>query len=116
MDLRFDCVCYYVRDLDRSIQFYSDVLRFGLESKDVVARFRVDGVLFELVPTDDEGKLSGRGNARLVLEVPDIQQAVRELAAQGVSVGSVVTVDNGWLSPFEDPDGNELVLWQYAKP
>ena len=48
---RFDCIFYYVRDLDRAIAFYATVLGFRLSSRDAVARFNVDGVRFELVPT-----------------------------------------------------------------
>ena len=84
-----------------------------LESRDEVARFRIDGVLFELVPTQDENKLSGHGNARLTLQVDDLAAAARELARRGVTVGDTVVISNGRFTPFHDPDGNELVLWQY---
>jgi catechol 2,3-dioxygenase-like lactoylglutathione lyase family enzyme len=113
MKLKFDCVFYYVGDLERSVSFYSEVLGFELESRDTVARFVVDGVLFELVPTDEPTKLKGGGNARLCLEVPDIRRTVDDLRARGISVGEVRRVENGALAAFEDPDGNELVLWQY---
>jgi catechol 2,3-dioxygenase-like lactoylglutathione lyase family enzyme len=116
MELHFDCVFYYVRSLEEAVHFYSDVLGLRLESRDAVARFRIDGVLFELVPTPDEHKLSGHGNARLTLEVGDIGRAVRDLHTRGVTVGDVVAVSNGWLAPFYDPDGNDLLLWQYARP
>jgi hypothetical protein len=33
---RFDCVFYYVSDLDRAIRFYTTVLGFELSSRDVV--------------------------------------------------------------------------------
>ena len=51
-----------------------------------------------------------------MLEVREIRDTLRELAAPGVSVGTVTAVGNGWLASFKDPDGNELVLWQYALP
>ena len=113
VDIRFDCVFYYVSDLRRSIRFYSEVLGLGLTSQDLVARFDVDGVLLELVPATDGSKLLGGGNARLCLRVNDIERAVTELRAKGVSVGDLKEVQNGLLAGFEDPDGNELVLWQY---
>lgn len=115
MEMRFDCIFYYVRSLDEAVRFYSGVLGFQLESQDAVARFRIDGVLFELVPAQDEHKVSGYGNARLTLEVRDIGAAVRYLQVRGVKVGDIVAVSNGLLAPFCDPDGNELVLWQYAR-
>ena len=112
VDCRFDCVFYYVSDLARSIQFYSEILGFGLASEDLVARFYVDGVLLELVPTSSESKYAGGGNARLCLSVDDIERAAAELRATGISVGDLQEVQNGLLAAFEDPDGNELVLWQ----
>lgn len=111
---RFDCIFYYVSDLDRAVRFYADVLGFRLFSRDVVARFQVDGVLFELVPTADHVVLSGNGNARLTLAVDQIDEARAELAAKGIPVSEVRQVSNGLLASCRDPDGNEIILWQYA--
>ena len=112
--MKLDCVFYYVTDLDRAVEFYAHTLGLTLVSRDVVARFRVDGLLFELVPTADPSRCSGEGNARVTFEVPDIQKEVEALHRKGVSVGGIESVANGLLAPFTDPDGNELVLWQYA--
>jgi catechol 2,3-dioxygenase-like lactoylglutathione lyase family enzyme len=109
----FDCVFYYVRDMQKAVMFYSDILGLRLTSRDVVARFDIDGVLFELVPTRDEGKLMGEGNARLCLKVEEISQAVENLRAKGAHVDEIQRVENGKLTSFEDPDGNEIYLWQY---
>jgi catechol 2,3-dioxygenase-like lactoylglutathione lyase family enzyme len=114
MDIKFDCIYYYVRDLDRSIAFYSDVLGFKLSSRDAVARLYVDDVLVELVPEADQAKLVGNGNARLCLEVCDIQEAVSTLRAKGVPARDIRSVDRGRVAEIEDPDGNEVVLWQYT--
>ena len=78
-----------------------------------MARFDIDGVLFELVPTQGEAKLSGDGNARLCLKVEDISQAVEYLRAQGTHAGEIQKVENGRLTSFDDLDGNEITLWQY---
>ena len=114
MKFRFDAVFYYVSDLDRAVRFYRDVLGFKLHSQDYVARFYVGDVLFELVPTLDGGKLQGNGNARLCLQVDDIQTAISELRAKRVPAQDAETKGNGILSCFRDPDGNEVCLWQYA--
>jgi catechol 2,3-dioxygenase-like lactoylglutathione lyase family enzyme len=58
--------------MERAISFYSDVLGLRLTSRDVVARFEIDGVLFGLVPSRDEKNVRGGGNARLcALELSD---------------------------------------------
>jgi len=110
----FDCVFYYVSDVERATQFYQDVLGFTLTSRDVVARFDVDGVLFELVPTSDAGKLGGAGNARLALRVDDIRQAVHRLNARSVPTTLIEDKGTGLLAFFRDPDNNEICLWQYT--
>jgi predicted enzyme related to lactoylglutathione lyase len=112
--MKFDCVYYYVSDLDRAVRFYSEKLGLELESRDHVARFKIDGVLFELAPTGDASRYSGHGNARLCFSVQDMRSAVDDLERKGVPVSPVHHVENGLLSTFTDPDGNELALWQNA--
>lgn len=114
MKVTFDAVFYYVSDLDRAVQFYADVLGFKFLSKDVVARFDIGGVLFEVVPTHDTSKLQGCGNGRLCLKVDDISAAISALRARGVPTGDAEPKNNGVIARFCDPDGNEICLWQYA--
>jgi catechol 2,3-dioxygenase-like lactoylglutathione lyase family enzyme len=109
----FDCVFYYVSDLERSIRFYRDVLGFKLVSRDVVARFNVGGVLFELVPAPDASMLRGTGNARFCLRVDDVEEALKALQAKGARTGQAQQKSAGALGTVEDPDGNEICLWQY---
>lgn len=113
MKFHFDCVFYYVDDMEKAISFYSEVLGLRLASRDVVARFDLDGVLFELVPRHGKTKLAGDGNARLCLRVDDINQALELLKIKGIRTGEIRKVENGSLATFEDPDGNEICLWQY---
>ncbi len=110
--LRFDAVYYHVSNMEKSIAFYRDILGFRLASRDYVARFNLDGVLFELVPNPPGNALTGSGNARLSLGVADIQEVTRELQAKGVATTPVKEEPGGLLSYFKDPDGNELCLWQ----
>jgi len=111
MNLHFDCIFYYVSDLERSIHFYRDLLGLDLKFRDVVASFEVDGVLVELVPGH---RVRGPGNGRLCLRVEDIESMVAELHGKGVATSAVETKDGGFLASFHDPDGNEICLWQYA--
>ena len=108
----FDAVYYHVKDMDKAIAFYRDVLGFPLKSRDYVARFDVDGVLFELVPAHESESITGPGNARLSLGVSDISAAVRYLESRGVMASAPKQEVGGMLSLFHDPDGNELCLWQ----
>ena len=114
LKLSFDAVFYYTNDMQKAIAFYRDVLGFPLVSRDYVARFDIDGVLFELVPAPTGTSVSGPGNARLSLGVTDIHEAVRELQVRGVATTPIKEEPGGLLSYFKDPDGNELCLWQNA--
>ena len=98
--------------MERAIAFYGGVLGMKLVSRDVVARFDLDGVRFEIVPAPDRGKLRGSGNARLALQVDDLHQAVRELQSKGVPTSAVQEKPGGLLAFLKDPDGNEICLWQ----
>ena len=113
MRFHFDAVFYYVADMERAIQFYTGVLGFTLVSRDTVARFDVDGVRFEVVPAAGKSELAGTGNARLCLRVDDVEQALAELRTKGVRTGAAEAKDTGALGTFQDPDGNEICLWQY---
>jgi catechol 2,3-dioxygenase-like lactoylglutathione lyase family enzyme len=64
LKLRFDVVYYHVTDMERAIAFYRDTLGLRLTSRDYVARFDIDGVLFELVPNAPANVLSGTGRLR----------------------------------------------------
>ncbi len=111
MDLHFDCVFYYVSDLDRAVRFYTETLGLSLKFRDVVASFEIDGALVDLVPGH---KTPGPGNARLCFRVADIEAVVAELHAKQVSTSAIETKDGGFLASFHDPDGNEICLWQYV--
>ncbi len=111
MRFHFDCIFYYVSDLNSAVQFYRERVGLKLNSQDEVARFHIDGVLFELVP----GKPGGQGNGRLALRVADINAACAELKSKGVPVSEIEDKSNGRLAFFRDPDGNEIALWQYTR-
>jgi len=114
MPFRFDCVFYYVSDLERAVGFYRDVLGLALRSRDFVARFELDGILVELVPST-EARVPGTGHARLTLGVDDMDAAVAELRRRGIPVTAPERKANGVLACLHDPDGNEICLWQYSQ-
>lgn len=114
MQLAFDCVFYHVHDLQAAVRFYFDVLGLRLSSADAIARYDVNGVLLELIPSPERTELSAGGNARLCLKVGNLDEGANKLRARKVHVSAIHEVANGRLASFLDPDGNELALWQYA--
>lgn len=115
MTLRFDSVFYYVSDLDRAVVFYQNVLGLKLVSKDRVARFDVDGVRLELVPTRHTERYGGTGNARLCLRVDSLNAERNDLMRFGVMSSEPVDEGAGLLSSIHDLDGNEICLWEEKK-
>ena len=65
MKFKFDCLYYYVSELDASVAFYQDILGFQVVSRETIATFDIDGVRLELIPTKNKENLLGEGNARL---------------------------------------------------
>ena len=110
----FDAIYYHVKNMEKAVAFYRDVLGFRLKSRDYVARFEVDSVLFELVPAPEGEAIAGPGNARLSLGVTDMEAAIGYLASKGITATPAKPEVGGMLSLFSDPDGNELCLWQSA--
>jgi predicted enzyme related to lactoylglutathione lyase len=108
----FDAIYYHVTNMDNAVAFYRDILGLKLKSRDYVARFDVDGVLFELVPAHEGETIAGPGNARLSLGVSSVRAAIDCLTSKGVKATPPKPEVGGILSLFHDPDGNELCLWQ----
>ncbi len=115
LSLSFDAVFYYVTDMEESIAFYRDTLGLPLVSRDYVARFELDGVLFELVPVPPGTVVPGSGNARLCFGVSDLGATLEQLQTRGIQTSEIKSKHGGKIAFFRDPDGNELSLWEGEK-
>jgi predicted enzyme related to lactoylglutathione lyase len=69
-------------------------------------------VFLELVPALCEGRLPGNRNAHLCLRADNVEAALLELKSKGTHVKEIQDKGDGLLGSFEDPDGNEICLWQ----
>jgi predicted enzyme related to lactoylglutathione lyase len=120
--MKLSALRLYVHRLDRAAEFYGH--RLGLPLKvDGHAQgwcvFALDAVdlVVEAVPPDapeDEQALVGR-HTGISLAVDDIQRSQQQLADRGVPFQSPPERQawGGWLTTFEDPDGNALQLVQH---
>jgi lactoylglutathione lyase len=109
---RINVVYLYVRDLERSIAFYRDVLGIPLEGGGGWAEATfADGVRFALHSTTSAAEL-GSGTIRIDLEVADLDAAAARLREAGVEVGDVEREDWGAACEFADPDGYRLHLFE----
>ena len=122
--LRVGAIVFYVKDLQRSEQFYRDVM--GLET--TVRRDRYD----EDHP-DEAMMMAKAGDVSLIFFQRDerigrtpivvftlgdggIDDLVEKLASKGVQIVLPVSeAPGGWTSDFLDPDGHMLSFYQSNK-
>ena len=116
-------VCYLVKDLEASIEFYAQQLgltqafdftndagvRFGIYLH-VGARNFLELFQGEPVTAAEPGSYS-----HLCLEVDDIHGTVADLRARGVEVSDpFIAMDESWQAWITDPDGNRIELHHYT--
>jgi predicted enzyme related to lactoylglutathione lyase len=108
----------FVSNMDAAIQFYSGVLglkltnRFGDNWATVEAG---KGLTIGLHPASPKYPAPGtKGAMMLGLEIDEpIDSVVSRLSASGVRIkGSIERDVSGNFAHFQDPDGNELYLWE----
>ncbi|HEU5266633.1 MAG TPA: VOC family protein [Jatrophihabitans sp.] len=110
-------------DLDRAAAFYVDLLGLTLLGRDSYAAV-VDGQGAQLRITPVQAKAPAEYTV-LGWEVPDLDAAVDDLRARGVTFTLYPGMDqdehDAWRAPdgtrvawFADPDGNTLSLHQHA--
>ena len=115
-------VCIYVKDLGRSVEFYS---KLGFRKRFVFNRngslFGVylefgDGNFIELF--EDMARSSAAALGRLAhfcLETPDIDAATESLSARGIEfTPKKLGRDSTYQIWLKDPDGNEFEIHQYT--
>jgi predicted enzyme related to lactoylglutathione lyase len=120
--MKLSALRLYVHSLDRAVDFYAQ--RLGLPLKVdgrgqgwcVFALGDVDLVVEAVAPDapEDEQALVGR-HTGISFAVDDIQARQQALQQRGVPFQSAPEQQRwgGWLTSFEDLDGNELQLVQH---
>ncbi|HSU58931.1 MAG TPA: VOC family protein [Bryobacteraceae bacterium] len=108
----------FVSNMDRAVEFYTDVLglkltnRFGDNWATVEAG---KGLTIGLHPASPKYPVPGtKGAMMLGLEIDEaIHIVVDRLKEKGVKINGVIVRDeSGNFAHFEDPDGNEIYIWE----
>jgi len=110
-----------VANMDNSIRFYTEVLglrltnRFGNDWATVSAG---EGLTIGIHPASPKYPHPGtKGSIILGLDIAvPVETAVSRLADYGVIVkGSIVRSEPGNFVSLEDPDGNDIYLWEKVR-
>jgi glyoxylase I family protein len=118
-------VRYQVRDVARSVEFYTKVLGFTLDFQNLPAFGQVSVGDLKLVlsgpgasgsrPMPDGRQQEPGGWNRVILHVKDLAARVPELKKRGVRFRNELEVGPGGKQiQVEDPDGNAVELFEPA--
>jgi glyoxylase I family protein len=118
-------VRYQVKDVQRSIAFYTQTLGFNLDMQNLPAFGQVSIGDLKLIlsgpgasgsrPMPDGRQQEPGGWNRVVLQVKDLSQRIAELKNQGLRFRNEMEVGPGGKQiQVEDPDGNPIELFEPA--
>jgi len=107
----------FVSNMDAAVRFYTEVLglkltnRFGDHWATVEAG---KSLTIGLHPASLQHPAPGTKGATIIgLEIDEsMERAVAYLTEKGVRMGSIIRGDGGAFSSLEDPDGNQIYLWE----
>jgi len=126
MDLTLWGVRYQVKDVQRSISFYTETLGFKLDMKNLPAFGQVSVGGLKLIlsgpkasgsrPMPDGRQQEPGGWNRVVLQVNELPARIAELKKLGVRFRNEMEVGPGGKQvQVEDPDGNPIELFEPAR-
>ena len=103
-----------VKDMDRSVAFYRDVIGLTLEMHTPYwSSLSAGNILLGLHPESEKTKAAPGMGCSFGFEVTDIQAAVQELKAKSATMQmEPKRQDFGWLAIVDDPDGYPVQLAQ----
>lgn len=124
MKFRYGHLCFYVKDLDASVKFYSEHLGFRkmfeqhFDAYDVHCVYLriAPGQFLELFNAKQELDNSHASFQHLCLHVDDLQAVYEELTAKGLKMTPVeMGMAQCYKSYLDDPDGNKIELMQLTE-
>jgi glyoxylase I family protein len=117
---------YQVKEVQRSIMFYTKILGFNLDQQNLPAFGQVSIRNLKLIlsgpgasgsrPMPDGRQQEPGGWNRIVLQVQDLPARIAELKKEGVHFRNEMEVGPGGRQiQVEDPDGNPIELFEPAQ-
>lgn len=110
---KFSSAYYVVKDMDKAVSFYQDILGLTLKFRDGDrwTQFDVNGVAVALADPS-EGTVPPGGGGTVVLEVDDLEDMRGKLTQNGVQVNDIVDMGgHGRYFTATDPAGNIVQIF-----
>jgi len=104
-----------VRDIERSVSFYTDTLGLKLKARygNQFAQVEAPGTIIALHPAGGDAPQQGRSESMSIgFSVPDLGKTMAELTSKGVKFHRTADDNQVKLAFFLDPDGYPLYLSQ----
>ena len=113
---RVDFVDVPVRDLERAVAFYRDVLELP-QNPHEPSEVETGNVTLAIWEPEDQGvEFPASGAHGIALRVADVAAARAELEAKGVEFSGERDSGVCTMAFFADPDGNSLILHRRYAP
>ena len=105
-------VAYYVRDVERALHFYRDVVGLcpGEWFNDLWIEFDLGNATFALDGTGEELGITPGTSTGAAFEVDDIDAAQKRVLAAGADVSDVHDFPRCRACFARDPEGNRFIL------
>ncbi len=110
---KFSSAYYVVKDMDKAVGFYQDILGLNIKFRDGDrwTQFDVNGVAVALADPS-EGTVPPGGGGTVVLEVDDLGETRDKLTQNGVTVNDIVDMGgHGRYFTAVDPAGNIVQIF-----
>ena len=110
---KFSSAYYVVKDMDKAVGFYQDILGLNVKFRDGDrwTQFDVNGVAVALADPS-EGTVPPGGGGTVVLEVDDLGEMRDKLTQNGVTVNDIVDMGgHGRYFTAVDPAGNIVQIF-----
>ena len=116
----------YIKDLERSIKFYEEVLEFQMIRRftslegNKMAFVKSGNLIIELIQHVEWMDRKDGLYDHIAMEVEDIEAVSAELQKRGIQMGmdiyldKLVTADGVKYQDFRGPDGEHLEIYQYV--
>jgi len=112
---KLSTIMVVIKDMDRSVTFYRDVLGLKLLYQTPHwSELDAGNIHIGLHPEGKEVKVSPSMGCTFGFEVADIQKTIADLKNKGAHVFMEPRQDFGWLAMVGDPDGYAVQLYQPA--